>query len=260
MSIQRMVVPLDALMDSRMGAMRQLHESWPMKVFKWGKGWYWNRFVDNFDHLFGAEGTAAWRSRYKNRDLTTLKVSFETNLVTEIREMVVGTEALIEKDPLVSGHAITVNFWPYQMSDADADKLLAVIKSRICPFLKDEHGNVTEEVAFDVPFDRVYLSPEELTIKRITDADIGWELAFIYDFAEWNLLHNKELDDPTCASPRNMIIFPALFLDKEPDKSDLTWGNGMPADPWQATTQCYISHVRLQFWPAYYFSIFKLSK
>lgn len=260
MSVQRIVVPLDALMDTRIGAMRQLHESWPMKVFKWGNGWYWNRFVDNYDHLFGAMGTASWRSAYAARDESTLRVSFETNLVTELREMVVGTEALIEKDPLVTSTAITVNFWPYQMTDASADKLLQVIKSRVCPRMKDDEGNSTEEIVFDVPFDRVWLSPEELTIKRLTDSEIGWELAFIYDFAEWNLLHQHELDVKENASPRNMIIFPAMFHEKEPEKSDLQWGNGAPADPWQAATQCYISHVRLQFWPSYYFSIFKMSR
>ena len=260
MSVQRLIVPLDALMDTRIGTMRQIHPDWPMKVFKWGKGWYWNRFVDNFDHLFGNIGTDSWRSAYKNRDETTLKASFETNLVTEIREMVIGTEALIEKDPLVTSHAITVNFWPYEMSDASADKLLRVIKSRICPPVKDDEGNPTEELVFDVPFNRVFLSPQELTIKRLGDEEHGWELAFMYDFVEWNLLHQHELDDKKSAFPRNRIIFPAMFHEKEPDKADLQWDNGMPADPWEAATQCYVSHIRLQFWPAYFFSIFKISR
>ena len=252
MGEQRLHVPLDALMDTRIGTMRLIHPDWPKKIFQHGNGWYWRRFVDNFDPLFGAVGTEAFRSAYKNRDLTTLKTSFETNLVSELRKIIAGTDALIGKDPEVDSSSVIVNFYPYVMPDEQADKLLQIIKSRICPW--DEK---LQDIAFDAAFSRCWVAPEDLTFDYIRDNS---EVIFMYDFEEWHRHHALSVRDDVIGAPRNQIIFPAMFHLKEPAPEDMQWPDGKPADPWELATQTYATHARLVFWPSSYFSIFKVSR
>jgi hypothetical protein len=134
------------------------------------------------------------------------------------------------------------------MSDASADNLLALIKSRI--MLLDDDG----EPVTDFNIQRVFIPLEDLTIKTIRE---HWDVYFLYDFHDWHDIHGPKLEEGKRA-PRVQLVIPALFRDKEPDQDSLRMTDGSMVNPWDLLVSSYAQFIRIMPWPVSTFSIFKV--
>jgi len=187
MEKQRILVMLDALLDTRIATVSKLSESAAVGLL--GPD-YFERYHDDFGLLTkGVVSTEAYQAAYAARDLETLQRSQMTGIVVMLNKMVATLQIQRVNTPMVDEVTLEVNIWPYSLTSEQGEMYLTCIAAYI---------------GMETPVTMVNIPPSALTPKAIAES---WEAVILYDLDEWLKIHQEALIK--FRIPRNTLIAPA---------------------------------------------------
>ena len=235
---QSLLITIDVLLDTRLGAMSQVSDDMRSKVINDPKRRYWKRVIDDFDEVAGQGMTFLAMNQYKNRNVETLKVSFPTEMLVELNFIALKMIAALIGDPLVDNIEIVINTHPYvDLTPEEKEGIMNALRFHM------------EE---PIPIRCVSRSLEELTL---ADIRANWEMVFLYDFADWWKIHHATFASGDCIrAPQHKMVAPALFHGSLPTRQDLMV-DGVQIDPFDIIRMDMAEFIGLEFWDAQYFSL-----
>lgn len=236
------LVELDALLDTRIGAMQQFSPSVAGKMVKDPN--YYLRLIDDWER-YGAGTTLLWRNVYNGRTVETLKRSKYTMMLGLLAEEILRPiYAQAMDSPVLKGADVTVNTWPYQLDEIECREIALALQYLIIPW-------TDEGYAFDTQFNTISLPPEQLTLDEIREK---WSVVILYNFHAWYDLHAKSLLASERAARLSEMYVPALFREM-PDRKHLTGQDGSTLNPFHETQRWMAMSIQLRFWEAQAFSL-----
>lgn len=195
----RLLLDLDALLDTRLGTLLLLDPAAPKTAVENG---YYTRTIDDFEELTtGAVTNEQFNVAYAKRDLDTLKSS----IITGIPHVLVSYLETIRERYLrkleVSNVLIDINLFPYTLPGPDVQMIIQAFGVMIPEFVKINAVRV----------DPTTLPPDEF--KKSYD---GW---CTYDFDAWFKVHHQTLlfkraNELTVILPRLHISKPGELDEK----------------------------------------------
>lgn len=232
MECQRLLIELDALLDTRLATVARLSVENAVQL---ASTKYRNRLSKDLTLLNPEIDMQAFNEAYSKRDLTTLMASKMTGGVFLLAGMVEELENQTHDTPFLSALEIDVNVYPYKV---DESVEIALINS------------VMAYAGLETKVNIVNLSPESLRPGIIKST---WAGLMMYDFDNWLNLHNVELT--TSKIPTISIIAPALFKDVIPKEDDLKNDSGEVLKPFTTVEMALCEFVSVSFVDSKYFSI-----
>ena len=232
MECQRLLIELDALLDTRLATVARLSVDNAVQL---ASTKYRNRLSKDLTLLNPEIDMQAFNEAYSKRDLTTLMASKMTGGVFLLAGMVEELENQTHDTPFLSALEIDVNVYPYKVDEAVE---IALINS------------VMAYAGLETKVNIVNLSPESLRPGIIKST---WAGLMMYDFDNWLNLHNVELT--TSKIPTISIIAPALFKDVIPKEDDLKNDSGEVLKPFTTVEMALCEFVSVSFVDSKYFSI-----
>lgn len=232
MECQRLLIELDALLDTRLATVARLSVENAVQL---ASTKYRNRLSKDLTLLNPEIDMQAFNEAYSKRDLTTLMASKMTGGVFLLAGMVEELENQTHDTPFLSALEIDVNVYPYKVDEAVE---IALINS------------VMAYAGLETKVNIVNLSPESLRPGIIKST---WAGLMMYDFDNWLNLHNVELT--TSKIPTITIIAPALFKDVIPKEDDLKNDSGEVLKPFTTVEMALCEFVSVSFVDSKYFSI-----
>lgn len=229
---QRLLVELDALLDTRLATIAQIAPALAVKAAESG---YTERLNNDWDSLLDCSINDEFKRRYAQRDVETLKVSRCTASVLVVNEITQAWEDLAQNSPLVESYAVDINVYPYRLSEAELDAIVSAVLSY---------------VSLDCQVEIVSYPPEALTPELI---DKHWSILLLYDLDGWLNAQVERLKEKKI--PAVTIVAPALYHDRIPGEEDLpkeTLGN---ISPFAALELALVEYVSINLIDAKYFSI-----
>lgn len=232
-NVRRIYIQLDALLDTRLGALWELDPELCDRVIANG---YHGRVIDNYSMLVPEINHAAWLERYTNRTAETLVNSRLTSVNAVLDGMLRSMEAELITSPNVDGLEVVVNTHPYELSDAETEAL----KDCVQTFTGTLVGI------------RTISQPNvSLTFAQIKQS---FDIVFMYDFHEW--ISKVNPDDMTANKvPGVKLIVPALYEKEIPAERDLRLYNGNQDGPFAELELSLQEFISLHYWDAGMFSV-----
>lgn len=233
-----MLAYLDVILDTRLGTLGKMGETIQSLALKAPGDGYFKRMIDDWDRTCGVGTTVAYQDLYRNRDQDTCDQAVLTSMILEFnKQSLMMTNALIS-DPLIDEVEIVVNTWPYIVT-------------------KEQEKNICDSLLFHmeekVPMRCVHISLEDLTLAEIRD---NWSAVILYDFVEWLTYRAPEIESGRNRCPRNSVVAPLLFTGKVPTRQELMV-DGVPRDPFEATTIGLREFIKIEFWPIHHFCMIR---
>ena len=232
MECQRLLIELDALLDTRLATVARLSVENAVQL---ASTKYRNRLSKDLTLLNPEIDMQAFNEAYSKRDHTTFMASKMTGGVFLLAGMVEELENQTHDTPFLSALEIDVNVYPYKVDEAVE---IALINS------------VMAYAGLETKVNIVNLSPESLRPGIIKST---WAGLMMYDFDNWLNLHNVELT--TSKIPTITIIAPALFKDVSPKEDDLKNDSGEVLKPFTTVEMALCEFVSVSFVDSKYFSI-----
>lgn len=235
MADQTILIDLDALMDTRLGALSQISTEAAVAVMK---NAYWERERDDFDELSGGLITKdQFKATYAARTVETLKASVMTSLLDIIGPITKELQRKQSGGVEVQAIRVVLNAAPYQLSDEEAAAFIDVIR---------------QYVALNAQVSLIYLPMEKRTP---TNIDNLCDMYVTYDYDEWFTMHHQALAE----NPLPMLTFmiPALLQNPEKLKPEemIDKETGMVKDPLKAFQMLLMEYLAIEFQPSFIFSI-----
>lgn len=195
-SEDRILIPLDTLLDVRLGAIAQKDQELAARVLS--KGWR-DRIKDEIPNLITATELA---ELYAKRDMETLKHSVLTNMNYFLKRIV--KDNLIHTVHTRSNEQVVfeINVWPYKdIDDAFVEMLIECVRF---------HTFSTSSVVV------VNIPPLEMTPEYLRER---YKIVVFYtDWIDWISLHKKFFEKK--GIPELVAVIPAL-LDKDADLKEM---------------------------------------
>ena len=238
---KRFLISLDALLDTRLGAMNKFSPNISGQMVEDID--YYKRVTDDFEK-YGTGTTMMWRSVYNNRDLDVLSRSILTAAPMMIAEIIRDIYAQSIDNPVWHGAEVTINTYPYTLEQIDCDEIAIAIQQKMVPIDGDEF-------AYDVPFTTARISHEELDIDSIRE---NWEVIVMYDFVDWWEVNAPKLLKAERGASLTSLFVPALFKEV-PDRKSLLLPDGGKLNPFDETRRYLSLYFQLHFWDAICFSV-----
>lgn len=202
--IRRILISLDALLDTRLGVISRINpEAAKLLVTK---PEYWERVYDDWFKL--TEGMVtneqfrdAWIERGGENTYDTYIASFETGLAPLIYQMLASADVnmLSGMTKLEDEIGLAINVYPYDFSFAERNELAQIFR--------DKYGS-------ELNVSIVSHSLEELDVGLLAGS---YGAMILYDFAEWFKIHHIAIVNSLMSD--FAVIHPKLF-DRDP--SELT--------------------------------------
>ena len=186
---QNVIIDLDSLVDSRVG---HLFRCYPA-IFKdiefdeVAKRPCMFKFNDLEEDVF--------KSTYSDRNTDDLKSARPTLLLYNLRSHLNPSYTKGIMQPTHEPLKLSINVYPYDLTDADAEELKNCIRSWTFD---------------DLSIDIVSISTEDLTPSYLKSK---YQILYMFNFVEWVELHRKELGE--CNIPKVVVYTPAFFVDEE---------------------------------------------
>lgn len=244
------LIELDALLDTRLGAMRVYNERC------WANTWqdpaYFNRLIDDFEH-FGAGTTMMWRNIYNQRGTLldedgvskVLRASTMSCMSGMIGMNLLKTYSRKTTDPAFVGTDVVINTWPYQLSEIEEGELILALEQMMLP---DESKAEVEIIDTDIT--TISIPPEELTLASINGR---YSQIVMYNFNEWWDIQAKAVFEAEEGAVLTEFIVPELLRarPKKPFKDH----TGTLYNPFEETKRILAVSMKMVFWSPAYFSI-----
>lgn len=191
---QRLLVELDALLDTRIGTIAR---GWPELASEFLNKQYATRISDEFNLLHPMIDLALYRQAYRERDAETLMASRPTELFYRLKTIMAALEMrMMEGLPECEDVKLDINIWPYELSNEVKEEIVLTL---------EDHCAVTAEVSLvSIPY-------QELTTDRILRD--GWTFLYMYNYHEWLRFHFEKCDRVPTPIPLVTVIVPALVTE-----------------------------------------------
>lgn len=242
------LVELDALLDTRLGAMNRFSPQLSCRVVE--DPGYYSRVIDDFEK-YGQGTTSMWRNVYDQRDVDVLERSRPTLILPWLAEHIRTVHAGSLDNPVYKGCAVAINTWPYVLPEEDRQEIALALSELMLPAEESELPYLAE-------FSTTCLSPKELTLEKLRD----YSMVISYNFHQWYDTHAAIMLKSSQGATHTMFIVPALFKEL-PNRRDLTDPEGGVVNPFQETRRWLATSLQLHFWDARLFSLpspFELAK
>lgn len=187
----RILIFLDALIDTRIGCVRAVNEEWVDDLVKNG---YHKRMTNKLSLINPNIDDAAILARWNTRDVEVLKLGFSTEILPYIFSVIRQNKTLEQDHPDFTNTSITLNIWPYKLTKVQIDTFTEVIKGALC---------IEDVKCVNINIDM--LSP--MAIKQKYDHVI------LYDMNEWIGHHKDRI--PKIRMPDVIITNPLCVLDSQ---------------------------------------------
>lgn len=185
--IVKILIELESLIDTRIGVMRT---KFPNEVCNLDTNAYINRELDCIPGLLGVS-VADWSAAWNSRDNYTLANSIYTDMFKRFAFVIGGTIYSALSDPTTGKISLTINTYPYQLSDYEKE----------C--IKD---SILDQLWCMIDIDVVYLEPCLITTAYLRNND--YLVYVLYDYKAWGEATLTELDK--CPYPELKIYYPKI--------------------------------------------------
>lgn len=233
MARQNILVELDALLDTRMGTLARIDPKLPTLI---GDA-YWRRQSDDFEALSnGVVTNERFRELYRQRDKTTLANSIVSNVVHLLGVMTRALQCKKTTADQIDEIIVTVNYHPYQFTDAEKTEL----QKAMYGFL-----------ALSAKVELINQPVKEITPTVLRDQ---YDAYILYDYNEWDGYHRATL----MRQPMHdmTLICPELYLvGRVPTEDDLKGPDGETYDPFKVVALAMMEWVIIEHHPASMFSM-----
>lgn len=238
---KRILVELDALLDTRLGAMNIFSPSVSALMVEDTK--YYSRIIDDFDR-YGPGTTMMWRSVYGDRDVEVLARSFPTCIPAMVGEFVRELYAKAMDNPVWHGADVVINTFPYDLPESDCEEIVDAVREMIVPMDGDKY-------AYDPVIKTTRISHHDLSIDAIRE---NWEMVVMYNFHEWFEANATSLLAATRGASLSSMFVPALFKEMI-DRKSLINSDGSHLNPFDESRRYLAPYFQLHFWDSQLFSM-----
>lgn len=234
MSTVKILVDLDAILDTRLAVAESLEPGMALKLM----GAEWGLRTD--DHSLWELATdydeATYKKAYGQRDYRVLQKSVTTNILNYINRDLyehVGTE---DVDKGSSKYGITVNIWPYVLSRTEIEELTVILRLK-------------------VPMAQV-IEFESVALQRASSAWLvnqSFTHYYLYDINLWLKKHHVALISKP--EPRLSIIGPTIAEHSLSALTEREQELAKAISPWESMEQSFCLYVMLRYIDVGFFSL-----
>lgn len=222
---QNILCEIDALLDTRLPSLARCKPEAAAMMVQLKS--YWERLSDDFEtHTKGLVRNKWYRQRYAERDTDTLRGALATNMCLSLTKIFAELCDQRINSPLVSDVKLTINFYPYVLTEEEKEAYL----TSISVFTNNE-----------VKLESAWLSPNEIT-PNLLDAD--YSAYILYDFNEWMSAQLKRFYDK--GIPTVTVFAPAISAIKDFTEEDITIAGIGRVSPFEVLEQTSRCHMNLQ--------------
>lgn len=223
-STQRLMVMLDAILDTRLGTVLRHQPEVAAELFN--NAAYYLRANDDLRQIDSR--IEAFAERYRARDAQVLADSVMTPMLYMVSEMAFQFEEQRANTPYVDAVVVQLNTFPYQL-DPEVEELLA--------------GALYNYLPYDTTLE-VMRTPIETLTPAVLKSD--YSCLILYDLAEWFGQHQDALQ--TCIIPTVTVMAPKLHANGQPAFGPEVFGEGFEhIDPYTAIQRFVSPVVGLEF-------------
>lgn len=238
MSDQTILIELDALLDTRLGALSRLGIEWPARLM--ADTPYWERETDDFgEQLGGAISTQAYQEVYnaRGKDLEVLKASGLTMMPQLLGPMSRTLQARKIKGLDVVGRIrFLLNVYPYPLEAEECEAFCEALR----PY-----------IALSAEIETVSLPLKDITPEYLAS---HCDLFILYHFDEWDKLQRENL--MRTPIPEVTLMVPQLYP-RKPTEQDITSETGHRYDPFKLICLVYLEHLALEVQPVFLYSLIR---
>lgn len=233
MSTQRILLPIDVVLDTRLATVELINEAAAVDMLENG---YRHRQLDDYTVLTkGQVSNEVFMERFERRDIDTLKKARLSGIGPVLSQIANSLEIQGQQDPNITEIVVELNCWPYKLDQATKDAFITCIGAFT--------SLSTQVVVVEIPF-------EQLTPKLFKE---NYSAVFIYEFNRWQLMFSKQFMETRL--PDVTILAPAIFHTKVPTEKELADERGEPINPWAATEAMYVEFFSLVLCDVSLFSV-----
>lgn len=185
----RVLLFMDAMVDTRLGCVRSINEEWMMGLLK---NSYTYRLTNKLSTIYSDIDDDLVKEKWKNRDKSILKLSYGTEILAYLATYIRGSINVDPEHPDYYGVDLTLNIWPYALEKEE----IVTFTEILCGILKLKNVNIVNR---DIKF----VDP-----KWIGD---NFDQVMMYDMSEWMSTHVHALTRTKI--PRVIMTFPLIILD-----------------------------------------------
>jgi len=238
MEQQRLLVDLDVILDTRLGAISQANDLAAQFLVKTN---YQNRLSDDFETLTGGIITnEQFREAYLNRDKETLKRSLVTAFPLALKGIVGGLVTLAENTPIVDEVILGINYWPYHLTRDEIELFKMAI-----------NNYVGLELSYTCKFVRI--PPHDFDPYTFS---VNWDGYVTYDYDQWIVDHTQALINKPI--PQYTLIGPALSRKVYIENAKVSVDEMGEVDAFEGIEFLMTAFVGLELLDSKYFSVLKL--
>lgn len=187
-------VDLDCLLDTRLGTLMSIDSKRGLDVLD-SKDYYL-RDTEEFPYFSSEE----FQNRYDNRDTNVLKHSTVSNIIIDLKEMIVDLMGKVQVHPLYNSVKLFINISPYSLTEDEKDTIIDVMRSHT-----------------------FYMSDIEIIDIPLKELSCLWVYEnvshlFIYHYDEW--LNGRSMELSYRGLPDISLYIPRLYFSHRPTEDD----------------------------------------
>lgn len=200
--IRRILISLDALLDTRLGVIANINAEAAKNLVRSMD--YWERHYDDWYKLTGGLVTNeqfrdAWLVRGGANTRKTLDACFETGLSPFLYQCLAEADINMASGmtPMDEEIGLAINVYPYDLSFGE--------RRMIIDIMQEKYGSELPVMIVSHPI-------EEMTVELLSS---GYGMLIIYDFAEWFKYHHVAIVGTLMSD--FVVVHPKLF-DRDPSE------------------------------------------
>jgi hypothetical protein len=241
--IQRLLVELDALLDTRLGTMACIDPAAAADLLVNG---YDTRMSDEFEKFTTRVTAATFKEAYQNREIHSLMFAIPTEMNASMLDIIMQLEhAKLGGSPEVESIHLEVNYWPYKLEPWEVEQFAAIINTQI--------GTMTN-------LKMVNVSPSELTLEYLLYK--AYTAIIIYNFQDWlDAQFGSLTEPPKTLLPGISLIVPQLSSHGEAklrEGFEIRNSKGQNSNPFEIVRYALASIIGVTYFSSRHFSAMKL--
>jgi hypothetical protein len=231
---QAILIDLDALLDTRIATVSQINEQAAVKLLQCKE--YYTRNLNDFSRMCGVNKTIFDR-QFALRNIDTLKISLPTACVIALRMMVADLARQHDYSPFAQEVKLVVNCYPYVLESEEKLAIAEVVGAYT--------GVGAERV------EMITMSYTDLIPSYIKSHFTGM---FLYNYREWMEAQSEDAFQH-CRMPEIVVLAPALYKDRIPDRSEINIPGAEQYSLFELTEGFLVGAYDLNFLDLTYFSV-----
>ncbi len=241
--IQKILVELDAILDTRQGTLLTYYPESINEIMANGeKSKFHTRITDDMGTLDPRIDSVMFKEYYRHRSTDVLKLSIVTNMMHYLRDYIQLLERSTIDSPVVSGYEVNINYYPYNLTEEEQRLIGLAIVNYIRP--------PTRVSMVNIPY----------TQMTTNDLKESYSMVVIYNFVEWLKAIGPKIKT-MARTPSLVVMVPMLFFDQStiPADKDNAEMAKLNTNPFKLTTQACAEFFSLVFETINIFSVVDVS-